>query len=49
MLGNDLIYNSISSVIGGIASQEIVKIITTGNVTDRIYTYDSENQVGIFN
>jgi hypothetical protein len=44
-----LIYNSISSVIGGIASQEIVKIITTGKVSDKIYTYDSENQTGNFN
>jgi hypothetical protein len=43
-----MLYNTIASVIAGIASQEIVKIITSDDAYDKIYTYDADNQFGNF-
>jgi hypothetical protein len=47
-LQSNEVCNSISSVISGIAAQEVVKAITSGEAYDKIYTYDGENQNGIF-
>ena len=42
-------FNPISSIIGGIVSQEVLKVLTnSGNAFMSLYTFDSETESGNF-